>query len=586
MKIKFVKAIKGKGNKIHDLEKVVTGNSQNVETSTEFPKYSDLMVRFGYRDPNVVNDYYNKLTSGEFKDNSYFTKDDGKVYFIIKRLFEGKIDKNTLLNVSKFFNVINRQIFGDIDKMDFANKIFAKSIKNAYYKGTKVGKRNVLKEAAWIVAHSYVIDVFMSEYYQFRMIPKKPELISLWNHYIESMDDLPELVKKYYLLNDNCESIFTIHYKDDNVEEESVGKAEEYDADIVFEEDAVINEHPMDDNEPGAIPVAETTDSVPFEEAVVETETANITEDDAKKVINEIINNDAPSNGKKDEIENIIDTKFEVVRVSNSKEKETSNDEKIKENVNKPKEISRPEERDQNIKLNNETSEANVPQLYKFTNLCRRLGYSVIYSNNQYYPGLVQAFVFNRTNPDGDRRYIMIDPCIVYGDTLRIIHISDNHSGIRNGCFVAISQKQLVEKIIKGTFTKEDRKANNDQLPKVLGDYKDKYYFIDRIDLRNLQKITYNEETKKSISFRDWKGLIINISNIFKNPDIPICRFRMCNFKDIAHFKLICDDQVQMYYRSNLVNEESQIKAMKSGFWIDYNPDISPECQYIYGTMR
>lgn len=585
MKIKFVKAIKGTGNKVHNLEKIINGNSSGeINSSNEFPKYADgLIIRFGYRDPNVVSEYYNKLISGEFKDDKYFTKDDGRVYYLVKKLFKGKTDKATLLNISSFFNITNKQIYGDVD--GFIDKAKSKSIKTAYNKGSKVGKKNPLKEAAWIVVHSYLIDKFMSENYQNRIIPKKPELVPLWNHYIEMMNDVPELVKKYYYLNENCESIFTIHFKDDNIESKTTGKAEEFDVDTVFEEDnkgLIIDNHPMDDNEPGAVP---SSDEVPFEKAVVDT--ANTIIDkvvDAAKELKEAINN--TSDDKKDN--NIIDTKFELINIPEKKDKKEIDEKKDSSNEKKeeyPKiTVKRPDEPDQNIRINNESSEANVRNLYKFTDLCRKLGYSVIYSNNQYYPMLVQAFVFNRSNSDKDRRYIMIDPCVVYGDTLRIIHISDNHSGIRNGCFVAISQKQLVEKIIKGTFTKEDRKANNDQLPKVLSDYKDKYYFIDRIDLRNLQSITYNKETKRSISFRDWKGFIVNVSNIFKNPDIPVCRFRITNFKDIAHFKLICDDKVQIYYRSNLPNEESQIKAMASKFWISYDAD-NQDFQYIYGVM-
>lgn len=589
MKIKFVKAIKGTGNKVHNLEKIINGNSsREINSSNEFPKYADgLIIRFGYRDPSVVNEYYNKLISGKFKDNKYFTKDDGKVYYLIKKLFEGKTDKNTLLHISSFFNITNKQIYGDVD--GFIDKAKSKSIKTAYNKGSKVGKKNPLKEAAWIVVHSYLIDKFMSENYQNRIIPKKPELVPLWNHYIEIMDDVPELVKKYYYLNEKCESIFTTHFKDDDIESKTTGKSEEFDANILFEEDnkepiVIADDHPMDDDEPGAVP--SSSEEVPFEKAVVDT--ANTIIDkvvDAAKELKEAINN--TSDGKDN---NIIDAKFEVINIPEKKDKKEIDEKKDSSNEKKeeyPKiTVNRPDEPDQNIRINNESSETNVRNLYRFTDLCRKLGYSVIYSNNQYYPMLVQAFVFNRSNSDGDRRYIMLDPCVIYGDTLRVIYVNpDSHTGIRNGCFVAISQKQLVEKIINGTFTKEDRKANNDQLPKVLSDFKDKYIFIDRIDLRNLQEITFNKETKRSISFRDWKGFIVNISNIFKNPDIPICRFRIAEFKDIAHFKLICDDKVQIYYRSNLPNEESQIKAMTSMFWVSYDAD-NQDFQYIYGVMK
>lgn len=573
-------------------------NYKTVKDKDGFPEYSTIGIkRFGYRDPKICSEYEAKLREG-LKPEPYFTKKDGKIYFIIKDFFDSykkfgpgsrEVEYNLLCRLARYFNIMNRQINGNMYKKydPMIDKINAAKVKAAYKKGTIIGKRNPLKEAVWAVTHSYVIDRIFSENYQFRMIPKQPELVPLWNHYLEKLDDIPEIVKAYYHLDENCESAFTIHFKktkDDKSYDDN---------EIIFESDPVVKEHPVDDHEPGAVP---ESDNVPFEEAVVETANTIIdTVVDAAKELKNAINND--TSDKKEKDDKIIDGKFELINVPEVPEKKDvnknkpddkkdteSSEQKIEKTESSKIVINRPEEKDPNIKINNESSEANVRNLYKFTDLCRKLGYSVIYSNNQYYPMLVQAFVFNRSNSDKDRRYIMIDPCVVYGDTLRIIHISDNHSGIRNGCFVAISQKQLVEKIIKGTFTKEDRKANNDQLPKVLSDYKDKYYFIDRIDLRNLQSITYNKETKRSISFRDWKGFIVNVSNIFKNPDIPVCRFRITNFKDIAHFKLICDDKVQIYYRSNLPNEESQIKAMASKFWISYDAD-NQDFQYIYGVM-
>ena len=542
----------------------------------EYPEYSKVfIIRTGYRDPEIVNEYFQKFINGKLKPEPYFTKKDGDVYWLVKRFFESRIntqesDKN-LANLARHFNVLNRQVNNDMYKKydSLGDKLAAPAVRKAYYTGKCNGKQNPLKEAAWIVVHSYVIDRFFSENYQYRLIPKHQELVPLWNSYINSMEDIPDIVKKYYILNENCESPFTYHYKNETLKEKENDYQEVKPVAGYISTDPAMDEHPMDDKEPGAVE-ENVSEETPFEEAVV----VNNSSDTISEAVNKVF--DIVNNEKKEE--KIIDGKFEQVKEDPTPKKEEKKEETLPKKIYK-----RPDEPDETIKKNNEDAEGFVNKLDRFTNLCRNNGYSVFYSNNQWYPNLVQAFIFSRSNPE-DKRYILLDPCIIYGDTLRVIHMKD-HEGARKGTFVAISQKDLVEKIIKGTFDKDDRKKNMDQLPRVLGDYKDKYIFIDRIDLHNLQELTKKEDGR-SISFNEWKKLIINVSNVFKNSEIPVCRFRITEIKDCNHFKMICDDKVQIFYKSTLGQEESHIKAAQGNFWVDYDVDKYKDSNYIFGIIN
>ena len=235
----------------------------------EYPEYSKVfIIRTGYRDPEIVNEYFQKFINGKLKPEPYFTKKDGDVYWLVKRFFESRIntqesDKN-LANLARHFNVLNRQVNNDMYKKydSLGDKLAAPAVRKAYYTGKCNGKQNPLKEAAWIVVHSYVIDRFFSENYQYRLIPKHQELVPLWNSYINSMDDIPDIVKKYYILNEKCESPFTYHYKNETLKEKEDYR-EVKPVTGYISTDPVMDEHPMDDKEPGAVEEHEVVAGLP-----------------------------------------------------------------------------------------------------------------------------------------------------------------------------------------------------------------------------------------------------------------------------------------------------------------------------------
>lgn len=571
----------------HSLKEIIPTLSkeikfQNIGFGGE-KEYSDFVARGTYdkilfdpkdgtRDPEIVKAYYKKLEGNELTPEPYFTEMDGEIYYLIKNFFKAKQDKNnrdfgmSLAYLQGFCNTLVWYV-AKTEKSGENN-----DIRKAYLSGRKIkvmprldspvkfsifGKgwnRNPLKESAWIVVHSYLINMFLNESDQYKLIPKNKELVPMWNNYISMMDDVPDLVKKYYYLNDDGESIFTRSLK------KSIAAA-----DIAAEE--LKTEHPVDDHEPGA---------VPFENAIV-VDTSGISsskEEEIKANFKSAIDNDK-----------VIDGEFKiVVPIEDKKEVKTQQEQKVVKSDNNSNEKKRPDEPNREYYQNNNDAEAFYPKLNRFTDLCRKNNYSVYYGTNPNFPGLIQAVLIDREDAT-PKRSILIDPCIIYGDTLRIIPMISAEQDIRKESFIAISQREAVEKVINGTFNKDDRKVNNEQLPRCLNDYRDAYAFIDRIDLRNLQEITKKEDGK-SISFNEWKKLIINISNIFRNPDIPICRFRVCEYSNCNKFKLICDDKVMISYASNLINEASQKTAMIQNFWVDYDPEKHGDINYVFGIMN
>ena len=557
--------------KTHDLESLIPNTTkeikfQNIGFGGE-KEYSDFVAKGTYdkilfdpkdgtRDPKIVGEYYKKLEANLLKPNPYFTEEDGEIYFLVKNFFEAKQTKESrefgmaLAYLQGFCNTLVYYI-GRVEKSGENNEI-----RKAYLSGKKIkvmpkldspvkfsilGKgwnRNPLKEAAWIVVHSYLINMFLNESDQFKLIPKNKELVPMWNNYISMMDDVPDLVKKYYYLNDEGESVFTRSLK------KSIA------ADV-----AIKTDHPVDDHEPGA---------VPFEEAiVVDTTNAMATEKEVKANFKDSIKNDK-----------VIDGEFKIVTTTEKKE------EKEEKKV-----VVRPDEPNQELKQNNIDTEAFIPKLNKFTDLARKNGYSVMYGSRPNFPRMVLALLINRKDPNL-KRVLLIDPCTIYGDTLRVVNINSlDNEDLKRDAFVAISQKEAVEKMINGTFDKEDRKKNNEQLPRVLNDYRDKYHFIDRVDLSSLQELSKKPDGK-SISFNEWKKLVINISNILKDSSIPVCRFRLCEYNSCNKFKLICDDAVQLFHASTIYSEPSQIEAFNQRFWVDYDPEKHGDSNYVFGIMN
>lgn len=581
----------------HDLKSVIPNLSkeikfQNIGFGGE-AEYSDFVARGTYdkilfdpkdgtRDPEIVKAYYKKLENNQLTAEPYFTESDGEIYYFVNNFFKAKQSKTdrefgmALAYLQGFCNTLVYYV-ANIEKSGENNEIrkaylSGKTIKvmpalNSPVKFSILGKgwnRNPLKEAAWITVHSYLINMFLNESDQYKLIPKNKELVPMWNNYISMMDDVPDLVKKYYYLNDDCESIFTRSLK------KSIA------ADIVAEK-TLKNDHPVDDHEEGAIP---------FEEAVV----VNI-EDAIKSSAEDLKTFKATIDNTN---ENVIDGEFKpIVPITEEHPSQNSTKEEEKKESKNPstpiveqekKPVKRIEEQIPDVAQNNTDWEYGFDKLYKFTDLVRKNNLSVMYGRNPRFPLLIQAVIFNKNRDVLNS--VLIDPCIIYGDTYRAVTMSSIDADLRKEAFVAFSQKEAVEKIILNTFSMEDKKKNNEQLPRCMTDFREKYTFIDRIDMKDLQTLSKKPDGR-SISFNEWKKLVINISNVLRNQkDIPICRFRLSEYTNCNKFKMICDDKVQITYATDLIYQPSQQAAMNSMFWVDYDSEQYKDSNYIFGSIK
>ena len=214
----------------------ISSTDENIDYQNDgFPeiKISIFLDRKeGKRNRVFLNQYLHKILQHEIKPEPYFKQnEDGEVYYLLKEFLESNIPSeasdNKLFSLCRFFNVLNRQVNNDMyAKYDtLADKMNAKKIREAYNRDEKIWikptiykkkieyiGRNPLKEAAWVVVHSYLIDVLFSENYQYRLIPKKKELIPKWNKYIKMMEDVPNEVKQCFILDMDGESEFTRYY--------------------------------------------------------------------------------------------------------------------------------------------------------------------------------------------------------------------------------------------------------------------------------------------------------------------------------------------------------------------------------------
>ena len=228
---------------------------------------------------------------------------------------------------------------------------------------------------------------------------------------------------------------------------------------------------------------------------------------------------------------------------------------------------------------NNVLWEKNIHNLNRLTDIVRKKGLNISYEEVDKYPGLLFARI---AGDDGvDKRYIMIDPSKVYGDTLRIIPCTGlekdpNKFDIKKEMYLSLSDKELVSKAIDGTLTKEDRKQFFSKVPRVISEFRPnvtKYHFLDRIDLSGLSNGVYTR-------YPSWRSLICNISNIFKANDdqgnrcvSDSIRFRVADFESADKFKLICDDKVSLSFPSSICEEADHIEAKKMSLMIEYDKE-------------
>ena len=170
-------------------------------------KFSNMLGQFPDH-PNLeaVEKYVIALKEHRYDPEQYFDKKaDKEMYNIVKDFFTGNNGTFEYAAVrlyslaSQYYRALNGVPVG-LKEKSFANKF-----KKDYLRGGKA-----MKAVAWIAVHAYICNSFIARSGIENMIPiNHPELAPLWNEYIMMMDDVPNEIRKLFVMDSDshCEFI-------------------------------------------------------------------------------------------------------------------------------------------------------------------------------------------------------------------------------------------------------------------------------------------------------------------------------------------------------------------------------------------
>lgn len=556
---------------------------------------------------SFAKDYCGSLASGEFKNNTYFEeKQDKRVFKMINKFYNEPVGTQAyecnILDITRTLNVARRAIISKSFRSEAAS---AKSLKKSYFEDKNIGGINVLKLMAWAVTHSYVTGLFMSIKDMFDVIPKtKREIQTSWNAYIGCQDDIRDEVKKIFIFDENGNCQFIEDKKNTFC---TFGKKQSPTDDIPFEEAADADVIPL-------VPTSVIQGNRRMDEEY------HLAVSKPDKIIDAEYTVVAEPEQKNEEVTPTIDPKAEVTMKPNvdqstdktptiAHEVVTPSDKDVikdedgyeyfseddskpsdqmtfgeliadqieKGNTINPAVVASVMSEKNNInamnlgdvvKANNEQW-SQIPRLSKFTSYVQEAGKNVLYAMDKELLGMIDANIID--NDGNIIRELHIDPCLMYGDTLRIVTTDNAKGDIRRETFIPISNKEIVMAAINGPLTKDQRKSIVSALPRCLGDFRTKYSFLDKVDMRGIT------DPKKSdiigLAFEDWRALVTNISNILKTKGFPVCRVRVSEYRDPDNFQLTCDDKVYATYPTAILTEPSNVSAVQNHFFINATSD-------------
>lgn len=530
----------------------------------------------------IVKEYCSNLRDGDFKDNDFFTKEDKAIYKMMKKFYDcdcGTQDYEcNILDITRFINISRRAIF---DRPFKDEHFCARSLKMSYFRAKTISGVNCLKFMAWAATHSYCTGLFLDARGIFDVIPKTDEtLFPIWNSYINMQDDITPEVKKLFLF-ENGVCPYVLQKKDIFC---NLHKSEGPTDDVPFADtSADVMQVPlttystdrankqMDSDYHSAM----ANDKDPIDPEAKATIRLNVERSEEKSIevpvaassTEETNNDDKYEFFSEDDNMNPGQLTFGEL-VANQISSGNKINPAIVASVLSNQDRVTTETLPEFIKANNKQW-SNIPRLSKFTSYVKEAGKAVIYGLDAEYPGLIKAQIVNM---NGDvLRELRIDPCVMYGDTLRIVTTDNAKMDIRRETFIPISNKEIVMAAINGPLTREQRKSIVDALPRCLGDFRTKYSFLDKVDMRGIS--APGKEEIDGLKFEDWRALVTNISNILKDKRMPVCRMRVSEYKDPDNFQLSCDEKVLCSFPTLLLNEPSNIYAIQNKFFINATSD-------------
>lgn len=178
-----------------------------VGTNNVSVKFSNMLGQFpDHPDLEAVEKYVIALKEHRYDPEQYFDKKtDKEMYNIAKDFFTGNNGTFEYAAVrlyslaSQYFRALTDTPVG------FKEKSTAKKFKKDYLKGGKA-----MKAVAWIAVHAYICNSFIARAGIENMIPiNHPELAPVWNQYIMIMDDVPNRIRKMFVMDSesHCEFI-------------------------------------------------------------------------------------------------------------------------------------------------------------------------------------------------------------------------------------------------------------------------------------------------------------------------------------------------------------------------------------------
>ena len=218
--------------------KVRSNNYKNVALCNLMEQ--NIRYAYEWKDKNIIDAYEAKMNKGLPK-SEYFNKDSGEVYDEIYQWFyspNNDYRNNNRSQGQRYACSLLRCISQEVGYKDSygdqkdANKIYMAlmerdenvTVKNFFPVTTGVFKnkisnksnKNILKEVAWFVVHSYVCTYLLNCENMYKMMPVGRDFVTLWNKYVDMMEDIPDVVKHYFKMDEDGTSEFQRKYAENH----------------------------------------------------------------------------------------------------------------------------------------------------------------------------------------------------------------------------------------------------------------------------------------------------------------------------------------------------------------------------------
>jgi len=218
---------------------------------------------------------------------------------------------------------------------------------------------------------------------------------------------------------------------------------------------------------------------------------------------------------------------------------------------------------------NNEEYHKRVIGLDRFTKMVHDQNKIVNYSDMEEYPGLIKATIFglnpkekitNINDVRANRGFVVIDPRIIYGDTIRVYQFYQ-HVDIHRQWSVPLYNEAIIKKMIGETYSSADERFVRAQVPtEIQNPLTGKYWFIDRVDMSGIY------EEVGDLTNENWRKLVTNIAKVLKTDKaLAGIRFRVYGYESPNKFKMIADDKVKYPFTSTIENTIQNQDAIRIG---------------------